>query len=551
MVWRAQVPPPVSPPIMPIVPIPFIDPIFLPVQPVPEQTFSMIIPTRRLPQHVLTLLLAILLLLPAAPALAQPIISGDQLAAIVPDQRANIAEVLKAGLTAYTIEATLAPAPMNTSKIGGIVTGTAHIDYLNDTGEPITGLPLRLFANGINDTIFLDAVTVAGEPVEPEMSVWNSVATLPLPRALGAGERIVVDIDYHLEVPIGEVVHYGILGIDPENQTWALAEWYPLVAGWVDGKGWMLDSPSYTGDAIFSTTSTYDVTLHAPESMQLVTTGVQLHRSTDGGMQTARFVTGPARDFTIVADDDFISTSLEYGGTTITSWYLPGEETNGEAVAEFARRSLEYFSALIGPYPYAELDLLSVNVYGALGVEFPQLVYMGRDYYTRDIDLDAPSNLEFTVAHEVLHQWFYGMIGNNQYDHAFIDEGLTQYISGDLYFRHVYGDTAGATFSENAFRNTYASGIANRGDRTIVDTPSDSFNSSTDYVFAMYYKAPMGFDTILKAIGVDAFTAALQDYFNDFRFGIAQPEDLLRAFETASGQDLGDLWYLWFESASG
>jgi aminopeptidase N len=262
-------------------------------------------------------------------------------------------------------------------------------------------------------------------------------------------------------------------------------------------------------------------------------------------------VTGPARDFTIVADDEFISTSLAYNGTTVNSWYLPGEETNGEAVAEFARRSLEYYSTLIGTYPYAELDVVSVEVYGALGVEFPQLVYMARDYYSRDIDLDAPSNLEFTVSHEVLHQWFYGMIGNNQYEHAFIDEGLTQYISGDPYFRHVYGDAAGAEFSNTAFRNTYANGIANRGDRTIVDTPSDSFNSSADYVFAMYYKAPMGFDAMLDAIGEDAFAAALQSYFRDFRFGVAQPDDLLHAFETASGQDLADLWYRWFESTAG
>jgi aminopeptidase N len=67
----------------------------------------------------------------------------------------------------------------------------------------------------------------------------------------------------------------------------------------------------------------------------------------------------------------------------------------------------------------------------------------------------------------------------------------------------------------------------------------------------MYYKAPMGFDSIRDTIGEDAFVAALQSYFRDFQFGVAELDDLLHAFEAASGQDLSDLWQLWFESTTG
>jgi hypothetical protein len=467
--------------------------------------------------------------------------SSDQLDAILPDYRPQIASVLDHPLTAYTIDVTLEAGPD-----AGVLTGSAGIDYVNDTGAPIDEVPIRLYANGTVDAIVITAATVAGTPVEPELSVYNSVATLPLGEELAPEASIALHLDFSVTVPFGNVLHYGILGIDPEDDTWALAHWYPLVAGWVDGEGWELDPPSYKGDPIFSTVSTYDVTIHAPAAMHLVTSGVVEQQETSGDTQTARYVTGPSRDFTIVADDDFIATSIEVNGTTINSWYLPGEETNGEAVATYAGRALEYFNELIGPYPYAELDLLSVEVYGALGVEFPQLIYMARDYYSRDLALNEPNNLEFTVAHEVLHQWWYGMVGNNQYEHAFIDEGLTNYISGDLYFRHVYGDAPGQAMSESAFRNPYRNGLDNRGDR-IVDTPSDDFSTDSDYVFAMYFKAPMGFAAIHDEIGDAAFTAGLRAYYTEFRFDIADPTDLLHAFEMASGQELDDLWNLWFE----
>ena len=486
---------------------------------------------------------------PLAGSIAQspsPTSDSDQLEAVLPGARDDIAAVIDDGLTAYSIDLT-----MSDGITAGHLTGTVDIAYVNDTGSSIDSLPFRLYANGTDDPITITSAEVDGDAVDPALSVDETVATLSFEDELAADATIDISLVFEAVVPFGNVIHYGIYGIDETEHTWALAHWYPLVAGWVDGEGWELDPPSVNGDPIFSTTSTYDVTIHAPADLQLVTSGVVTSHEVDDytGAQTARFVTGPVRDFAIVADDDFILSSTEVDGTIVNSWYLPGEELNGAKVAEYAASALAYYNEVIGPYPFAELDVVSIEVYGALGVEFPQLIYMARNYYTRDIDLDTPSALEFTVSHEVLHQWWYGMVGNNQYNHAFIDEGLTNFISGDLYFRHIYGEEVGEEFSFQAFRSSYDRKGGIREDQ-IVDQPTDDFAGNSEYVYAMYFKGAVGFGEIEKEIGRDAFFAGLRLYFDRFRFGIAEPDDLLDCLEEASGTDLDTLWTQWFEESA-
>jgi aminopeptidase N len=85
----------------------------------------------------------------------------------------------------------------------------------------------------------------------------------------------------------------------------------------------------------------------------------------------------------------------------------------------------------------------------------------------------------------------------------------------------------------------------------VVDQPSADFITNGPYGRTVYGKGALGFDTIRQTIGDDAFFAGLQQYVADHRFEVAQPEDLLAALETASGQDLHELWDHWFHRTEG
>ncbi len=475
----------------------------------------------------------------------------EQLAAVLHDWHDELLPVMQTVSATYEIDAEVR-LPGDGNPIPNI-TGTMTVEYTNTTGDPLTELPFRLYANAfdeLGDLLRVSDVMVDGAGVTSTQSDDGSTVYVPFAEPLAPDDSVTIDMAFVAAVPVNARQNYGIFNIDPTNGTWALAHWYPMLAGWDPERGWVLDPPSANGDPIFSTTATYDVTLRTPADWRAVTSGIEIESTDiDSGIER-RFVTGPSRDFTMVLDDDFGVAERDVNGTTISSWYNPGQERTGEAVLEYTAQALEYFNELIGPYPYTTLDVVPVELFGAAGVEFPQLFYMGSGYYGPNQDLSVPNNLDFTVSHEVLHMWWYFMVGNNQYDHAFTDEGITQFMSSELYFCAVYGPEAGEIMTERHLLNPFRSNIEGGNDQ-IVDTPTDDFPSSGGYVFAAYTKAPVGFMAIYDEIGADAFNEGVTNYFYDNWFTVASPDDLQEAFEEASGQDLEEIWSHWFEEAAG
>ncbi len=470
------------------------------------------------------------------------------LAAIRPELSDSIRATMPANLPRYEMMATL-EQPAEAGDVP-TVTGSLDLTYVNTTGEPLDALPFRLYANGPdaeNDAQLVSDVTVDGEAVEGTLSVDDSVLSVPFAEPLAVGETADIAMDFVSSLPIDSIAHYGIFGYDRESGSWALAHWYPVIAGRDPSDGWMLDPPSENGDAIFSDTALYDVTIHTEQDWRLATTGIEFGETDAAGpgMVERRFTSGPVRDFTIVADADFELATADVDGVTVNSWFNPGQERAGEAVLEYATQSLAVFDELLAPYPYREIDLMPVDMHGAAGCEFPGLIYMGLDYYTGNTNLETPNDLDFTVAHEMVHQWFYGLVGNNQYDHAFIDEGITNYLSAQVYFEEFYGEAVAEDVMNDFIRTPFERIVGANGD-VEVDQPTDDFPSGRDYVFAAYTKSPLGFEAIRLEIGDEAFFEALQTYIGEYSFLVAEPADLMAAFEASSGQDLQALWDEWF-----
>lgn len=489
---------------------------------------------------------------PVTASASQP--SGDvRLAAIRPEQRASVDADAPRDLPLYEIAATIEPPASATADPR--IQGRLDLAYINATGEPLSELPFRLYANGPDaerDAITVGDVLVDGQETEAALSVDNSVLAVPLGEPLAAGAAVEIGMTFTAVLPADSRDHYGIFGADSETGALALAHWYPIVAGRDPARGWVLDPPSENGDPIFSGTALYDVSLTMPDAWRAVTTGVETGETAtpEAGTTTRRYLSGPARDFTIVADADLDVITGTVNGITVNSWFQPGQDRIGEAVLTYAIQAVTVLEPLLGPYPYEELDFVGVELSGAAGVEFPQLIYIGAGYYTDALSQRIPNSLDFTIAHEVIHQWFYNLVGNNQYDDAFIDEGLTNYLTAGVYVRQQYGDAAAQQAIDRYLQGPFENAVRS-GDDPVVDQATDDFPSGRDYVLAAYSKAPLGFEAIHERIGDDAFFTALARYVADFRFEVATPTDLKAAFEEASGQDLDALWTHWFERAEG
>jgi hypothetical protein len=505
-------------------------------------------------QMLTTLFLLLAMIVSGASATAQtpiPDASWDPnaLHIIKPDLREAVAAELPSGLTVYEIDVTFPDDPASR-----ILSGEMTVTYTNTTGDPLTDLPFRLYANSAAEgeaAVTLDSVTVDGEGVEPVLSERSSVALLPLSDPLQPDASTSIEVAFTTTVPVDEPAHYGIFNYASATDTWSLAHWYPVVAGRDPEGGWMLEPTSRNGDPIYTETGMYTVRVTAPEDLQLITSGVEIASEPAGdGIVTSTWSAAPSRDFVMLADDDIQSVTDVIDGTTVTSWFHDGRGPAGEATLLWTAQSLELFNELLGEYPFVHLQAVEAAMFNAAGVEYPQLFTISEGYYDTAPDLNEHGYFEFTVAHEVVHQWFYGIVGNNQYDSAFIDEGLTNYLSSRVYFSELYGDEVGRdVFGRNVAR-PFRYMVEGNTD-VIVDTPTDAFPSERDYVNAAYVKAPMGFGAIHEEIGDEAFFGGLQAYVAEFRFEVATPADMLAAFEEAAEIEVQPIWSHWFAGRNG
>ena len=170
----------------------------------------------------------------------------------------------------------------------------------------------------------------------------------------------------------------------------------------------------------------------------------------------------------------------------------------------------------------------------AIGVEFPEIVLISSDLF------DTPEQPEFavTVAHEVAHQWWYNVVGNDVFVEPWLDEGLTTYVSS---FYYEFGPAHDVpTVMIDLWQNRVDQLVSNGQDEMIVQ-PLEYFENLEDtriYSGVVYNKAALFFYKLRKEIGNEAFFSGLQNYYQKFRFQIASAQDLLATFEAASGRSL-------------
>jgi hypothetical protein len=462
------------------------------------------------------------------------------------DLLASVADLIR-----YKVAAQFEPA---TATSNARLTGTLQVDYRNHTGAPLSEIYFRLYPNSaeyVDGDMSLNRFRVGGTAVSGDLSQDDTLLTLPLPNQLAEGETIQIRMNFETVLPTDPEQSYGMFQFDTGSNTYALAHWMPLLSGWDAVYGWNIGPVSQNGDPVYTESAVFDVTLTSPAEFMFVTSGSLLSERVDGPNRQAVYASGPSRDFAMAASTDFQMIETHVGETTVRSYALPGYEEGAELVLASGAKSLATYSDLIGAYPYEEMDLVQVDIgNGAGGVEFPGLVFIGSGYYDpASLSRGSPGILEFVVVHEIAHQWFYNVIGNNQYQHAFLDESLSNYLS-IVHFTVEYGAESADQVANLHLRLGYFNPLFQEGDQ-VVDQPTDDFNTMQSYGIFVYGKGALAFIELRRQLGAEAFFGGLHLYYRDFAFKIAQPEDLKNSFEASSGSDLDEFWSHWFEEAAG
>jgi aminopeptidase N len=285
------------------------------------------------------------------------------------------------------------------------------------------------------------------------------------------------------------------------------------------------------------------VRLCAPGDLVLAYTGVSVGRQDEEANTCTQIESGPVRDFVIAASRDFVVARDTVDGVTVNSYYLPGHESGGSKALEISRDSLKTYDEKFGPYPFTELDVIDAPMRNALGVEYPGIILIAQSLY------DDPSRADFDIAtaHEVAHQWWYSVIGNDVFEEPWLDEGLTSFSSSLYYEYNLPLDYVQGLWGY--WEQRYDQLKSQNHDQPVTESLAYfEEDPSRAYGSVVYTKAALFFHALREEIGDDAFFSALQQYYTAHKYGIARGSDLLDAFEAASGRQLDDFYQEWLFS---
>jgi hypothetical protein len=412
------------------------------------------------------------------------------------------------------------------------VIGRQELLYTNTEDEPLNDVYLRLFPNSptYGGSITVTELFVDGRPAAPILELDGTALRVPMGTRLLSGESVTLTMDFDVRVPTTNAVGHGLFSY--VDGVMALPAVYPLIPVY-DDEGWNVDVAPVHADDIYADVASYEVTINAPPDYTVVSSG-----SCSSPQRGAwRCEATPVREFALVLGRDYQLANRMVNDVVVNSHFYTGDEASGYLALDTAVNALVVFSDLFGPYPYAELDVVQTpNRLG--GMEYPGLVVIQDTLYP------TGSRVEWLTAHEVAHQWWFGIVGSDQVDEPWLDEALTQY-STLLYYEMIYGPERAGSVLNTEFLRTHRD-LIRRGLDLPVGLPADEYERGL-YFQVVYDKGALYFHQLRQEIGDPAFFKVLRVYYQNNRYDVAEPRDWLDAVQEVTGDSHWSIYQTWIE----
>jgi hypothetical protein len=419
-----------------------------------------------------------------------------------------------------------------------VLEGREWIRYTNQESEQLEEIYFQLFANVTGGSTAVSSVSVGGESVVPVVELSGQTLRVPLSNPLLPGDAITLQLDFTVQLSQDPETSYGVLG--HFDDFLLLDGFYPVVLVY-DDEGWNVEDLVPIGDATYLDSSFFLVRMTAPRDLDLVASGTEIQRDRVGRSQVVSFAIGPARDFYLAAAPDLEVFSSQTGQTDINSYGRSQEREGAERALQFAVDAMALFGERLGPYQYPEFDMIGTPM-RALGIEYPGATTISIALYDLDAEvsgLPAAIVLESTVAHEMAHQWFYNLVGNDQIDEPWLDEALAQYLTG-LYYREIYGDQA-----EQDYRQSWTERWDRiDGELIPIGLPTNGYTPE-QYSPIVYGRGPLFLAALEDQMGRDSFAVFVRDYYQSNIWGIVTGNDFLTTAERHCQCDLSEMFEEW------
>jgi len=454
------------------------------------------------------------------------------------------------------------------------IDATEVLTYHNLTSQPLDSFPFHLYQNAFqpNATFVRDAKLMGTrdtgydnwDPKEygsEEIKNFEVVGQGDLTKDLhyiapddgNKDDKTVVEVKLPKPIPANAFVQFKIAFHDQMPETQARSgwkrdfllggQWFPKVGVWWHG-AWNCHQYHNTTE-FFADFGVYDVRLTVPQFEVIGASGIEVSNVTNpDGTKTVAYHGDDIHDFAWTVCPRFKVKESTYqaqmGPIQLRFLMQPAHWDQVDRHEKITRESLDNFEKLYGPYPYKTLTVVDPEPGSAAGgMEYPTFI-------TGDTNWWMPDGIylvELVVEHEFGHQYWYGMVATNEFEDAWMDEGINSYtevkvMDAVLGKKTSVFDFHGITAGERDGQRLNYISVA---DRDPMAQPAFDYVSSGSYAGITYGKTACVLLTLEGIIGEDTMAKAMHAYFMKYRFTHPTKEDFLKTIEEVSGKDLR--WY--------
>jgi hypothetical protein len=366
-------------------------------------------------------------------------------------------------------------------------------------------------------------------PGSPEDPDDETDVRLPLPRAVEPGETLTLEVSFSAKLPVivERTGHRGAFHF--------VAQWFPKIAR-IEEDGTFAHFPFHPQAEFYADFGDYDVTLDVPAEAVVGATGRLVETRRKGARRTERYQAGPVHDFAWVAWPGFRERNARVGNVDVRLLYPSDGERSAEIELSAVTKGLPRFSRLFGDYPYPTLTVVHPPDAAAAagGMEYPTLITTGGPWYAPWL---GPRAIESLTLHELLHQWFYGIVATDETRFPFLDEGITTYAEISALDALYGGGSAFRAFGVELAATSLARTLAARRSEDVpVASPAAAFPGFRSLAALVYSRTGTALETLARVYGRQKVDRAIGRYARQHRFGHPTPDDFLRAIRAELGE---------------
>lgn len=432
------------------------------------------------------------------------------------------------------------------------ISGVERINFKNTTGGNLKNIYFHLYLNAFDrnaqvkpyfdqfetkifkygkDTGSIDikSVHINNENINFEQD--ETILKINLSQELKSGETTEITLQFTSYIP--KIAHRT--GANDEA-IW-FGNFLPILCKY-DDLGWRTDPYYPAGDPFYSDISNYEVRIATSKEYEVIGTGNESVIEVDNKKITT-ITAEMVRDFAFTISKSYkIKTITNQAGININFYYYSDDIYDIDKLLDTADTSLKYYSDKLGSYPYQELDIVEVELFlNNGGMEYPAFIMIDSGYLKKSSSINS-------IVHEIGHQWLYNIVGNDQINSAWLDEGLNSYLQN----KFLYSDEELSKKINNDY--TQLNSKIKSMYPKALNASLKEFNDWTSYYNIEYTRAELMLYSLNNKMGDELFDEFLKTYYRKYAFSTATATDFINTAEQIYNDSLSDFFKSWIYNAN-